>query len=55
MIIQSRNGSRRFPNKAIVDLCGSPLLERIIQRVKKSKMVDQIIDNDRGVRPWDEG
>ena len=43
LIIQSRNGSRRFPNKAIVDLCGSPLLERIIQRVKKSKMIDKII------------
>jgi len=35
--------STRFPKKVISDLCGSPLIERILQRVKKSKKIKKII------------
>ena len=35
LIIQARTGSTRFPNKVISDLSGAPLIERILQRVKK--------------------
>ena len=35
LIIQARMNSTRFPNKVISDLEGSPLIERILQRVKK--------------------
>jgi spore coat polysaccharide biosynthesis protein SpsF (cytidylyltransferase family) len=35
LIIQARMNSTRFPNKVISDLEGSPLIESILQRVKK--------------------
>ena len=37
LIIQARMRSTRFPNKVISDLSGAPLIERILQRVKKVK------------------
>ena len=43
LIIQARTGSTRFPNKVISDLCGAPLIERILQRVKKVKKIKTII------------
>ncbi len=36
LIIQARMNSTRFPNKVISDLEGSPLIESILQRVKKN-------------------
>ena len=35
LIIQARMNSTRFKNKVISDLEGSPLIESILQRVKK--------------------
>ena len=32
LVIQARMNSSRFPNKSMSDLCGAPLIERIIQR-----------------------
>ena len=43
LIIQARMNSERFPNKVISDLSGSPLIERILQRVKKVKKIGKII------------
>ena len=43
LIIQARMNSKRFPNKVISDLGGSPLIERILQRVKKVKKIGKII------------
>ena len=43
LIIQARMNSSRFPNKVISDLGGSPLIERILQRVKKVKKIGKII------------
>ena len=43
LIIQARMNSTRFPNKVISDLGGSPLIERILQRVKKIKKIGKII------------
>lgn len=42
-IIQARCGSSRLPAKVLKDLCGKTALERVIERVKKSKYVDDII------------
>lgn len=42
-MIQARCGSTRLPNKVLKDLCGKPVLQRMIERVKKSKLVDEII------------
>ena len=43
LIIQARMNSTRFPHKVISDLCGAPLIERILQRVKKVKKIRTII------------
>ena len=43
LIIQARMNSTRFPNKVISDLSGTPLIERILQRVKKVKKIGKII------------
>ena len=43
LVIQARMNSERFPNKVVSDLNGSPLIERILQRVKKVKKIGKII------------
>lgn len=43
LIIQARMNSTRFPKKVISDLCGSTLIERILERVKKVKKLKKII------------
>ena len=43
VIIQARMGSTRLPGKVLVEVDGVPLLERMLSRVKKSKLVDNII------------
>ena len=42
-IIQARCGSSRLPAKVLKDLCGKTALERVIDRVKKSKYMDEVI------------
>ena len=43
LVIQARMNSTRFPNKVMSDLSGAPLIERILQRVKKVKRIGKII------------
>jgi len=42
-IIQARMGSSRLPGKSLMDLSGKPLLYRFIERVKRSKHLDEIV------------
>lgn len=42
-MIQARCGSTRLPNKVLKDLCGKPQLQRVIERVQKSKSVDEVM------------
>lgn len=42
-IIQARMGSRRLPNKMMLNLHGYPVCEWVYSRVKKSKKINQII------------
>lgn len=42
-IIQARCGSSRLPNKVLMDLNGKTVLERVIERVKSSKYIDDIL------------
>lgn len=55
LIIQARTGSNRLPNKVLMELCGKPMLEHIIERVKICQNVDHIIvattvkDNDAAI------
>ena len=42
-IIQARKGSTRFPDKILSQINGMSLLEILLQRLKKSKMIDKIV------------
>ena len=42
-IIQARKGSTRFPDKILSQINGMSLLEILLQRIKKSKMIDKIV------------
>ena len=43
VMIQARCGSTRLPNKVLKDLCGKPALQRMIERVKRSKRADEVM------------
>lgn len=43
VIIQARLNASRFPRKVMVNLAGKPLLEHLIDNLKKAKKVDEII------------
>ena len=42
-IIQARMGSERLPGKVLKTLCGRPMLWHIVERLKFSKLLNQII------------
>ena len=42
-MIQARCGSTRLPNKVLKDLYGKPALQRMIERVQKSRMIDEVM------------
>ena len=42
-IVQARTGSTRLPEKVFLPLCGKPLIWHIIQRVRMSNFVNQIV------------
>ena len=42
-MVQARCGSTRLPNKVLKDLCGKPALQRMIERVQRSKCVDEVM------------
>jgi spore coat polysaccharide biosynthesis protein SpsF len=42
-IIQARMGSSRLPNKMMLSLHGKPIIEWVVKRVQKSKLLDDII------------
>lgn len=41
-MIQARCGSSRLPGKILMDLCGKPVLQRVIERVQRSKYIDEV-------------
>lgn len=42
-IVQARTGSTRLPGKVLLDLGGRTVLERVVERVSASKLVDDIV------------
>jgi len=43
LIVQARIGSQRLPGKMLLNLCGKPLIERVLSRVRASQLVDHVI------------
>ena len=41
-IIQARMNSTRLPKKALMDIVGKTCIQRVVERVKKSKLLDEI-------------
>ncbi len=43
VILQARTGSTRLPGKVLADLSGRPMLAFLVERLKRSSSIDQII------------
>jgi glutamate-1-semialdehyde 2,1-aminomutase len=42
-IVQARMGATRFPNKVMREICGTPMIGLLLQRVAQAKSIDQIV------------
>lgn len=42
-IIQARMGSTRLPGKVLADICGKPLLKRLIERVRATPGISRVV------------
>lgn len=40
--VQARMGSSRLPGKVLADLCGKPLIQRVVERVRACALVDEV-------------
>ena len=46
ILVQARLGSVRLPGKVMSDICGVPMIELMIRRLKLAKRVDKIISKN---------
>lgn len=42
-VIQARMGSRRLPGKVMAELCGRPLIARLVERIRQAANVDHLV------------
>lgn len=42
-IVQARTGSTRLPGKVLRDLCGKPMLARVLERLRRATRVDEVL------------
>ena len=42
-IIQARMSSSRLPGKIMTDIAGKPMLQHVINRVQKARMLDLVL------------
>lgn len=42
-VIQARMESSRFPGKVMADICGKPMVERVIERVRAAGVADELV------------
>ena len=43
VLIQARCGSTRLPNKVLKNISGKPDLQWVIERVKRSRLIDEVM------------
>ena len=43
IIIQARLGSTRLPGKVLADICGQPMLARVVERVRLARTAQQVV------------
>ena len=41
-IVQARLGSQRLHGKVLKELCGKPMLEHVMERLKRAKSLDEV-------------
>ena len=42
-IIQARRSSRRLPDKVLLDIGGKPMLQRVVERIRQARRLDEVI------------
>lgn len=42
-LIPARYASKRFPGKALADLCGKPLLQHVVERASQAKNLSEVV------------
>ena len=42
-IIQARMGSNRLPGKVMKDIAGKPMLERVVNRVRRARTLQAVV------------
>jgi len=42
-IIQARRSSRRLPDKVLLDIGGKPMLQRVVERTRQARRLDEVI------------
>ena len=53
-IIQARMGSKRLPDKVLLDIAGEPMLVHVVERTKQATTIDQVViatTNERAEDP----
>lgn len=46
-IVQARMGSTRLPGKVLMDLCGAPVLQRVLERTQRAGLDDVVLATTR--------
>jgi 3-deoxy-manno-octulosonate cytidylyltransferase (CMP-KDO synthetase) len=42
-IIPSRYASSRFPGKALADICGKPMVQHVVERASRCRLLDEVL------------
>jgi spore coat polysaccharide biosynthesis protein SpsF len=42
-VVQARMGSTRLPGKVLLDLCGKPVIDHVVERLRQCRGLDEII------------
>jgi spore coat polysaccharide biosynthesis protein SpsF len=43
VVVQARTGSSRLPGKVMLQLCGAPMLQRMLERVMAARLPDEVV------------